>query len=434
MYDKLMFGFQESLVPDDYMIATYYMEIGKDADAVKFAQAIAAEQSSGTWIDVPYNTENVRAKHSAVVVGLYEVPAYDRELPKDIDCRRFIMKMAYPVINVGDSLSMIHTTAIGNISGGKMKLVDMEFPESYMKQFKGPKFGIKGIRDILGVPERPLVLNMIKPDVGWSPKQGAEMAYSAYSGGVDIIKDDELVAADTSFCPLTDRVKAIMEVLHKAEEETGEKKIYTPNITDRVDRLKDNAYRAIEAGANGLMVNIYTVGYTAFQMLAEDPNIQVPILAHPDYAAATFSAPDTGVASYLMMGKFVRMSGADIMIYSTHFGKISIMRDRYIQTAQALRYPLYHIKDAFPGPGGGMYQGIVPQTMEDLGNDCIIAAGGAIHGHPMGADAGAKSMRQAIDSVMKKVPIREYAKDKPELNKAIELWGANDKTLFDMKA
>ena len=124
------------------------MEINKNADALKFAQAIAAEQSSGTWIDVPYNTDNVRRKHSAVVIGLYEVPAYDRELPADIDSRRFIFKVAYPSINIGNCLPMLLTTAIGNISGAKMKLVDVEFPKSYTSHFKGPKFGIEGMRKL----------------------------------------------------------------------------------------------------------------------------------------------------------------------------------------------------------------------------------------------------------------------------------------------
>jgi 2,3-diketo-5-methylthiopentyl-1-phosphate enolase len=344
------------------------------------------------------------------------------------------MKMAFPIRNLGDSIPMLHTAAIGNISGAKMKLVDLEFPKSYTDQFKGPKFGIRGVRDILGVPERPLVLNMIKPDVGWSPKEGAEMAYQAFSGGVDIIKDDELVPANPDFCPLEDRVKAIMAVAAKAEEETGEKKLYTPNITDSVSRIRDNAYRAREAGANALMLNVYTAGYSAMQMLAEDPNLDIPILAHPDYAAAVFSAPDTGVASYLMMGKLVRLSGADIMIYSTHFGKIPIMRDRYIQTAQALRHRFHDIKDTFPGPGGGMYQGIVRQTVDDLGNDCIVAAGGAIHGHPMGARGGAKAMRRAVDAAVSGVGLGEAARDCEELKVALELWGADDKDLFDMKA
>ena len=278
------------------------------------------------------------------------------------------------------------------------------------------------------------MLNMIKPDVGWSPEEGAKMAYEAYSGGVDIIKDDELVPADQDFCPLDKRVKSIMKVLRQAEEETGEKKIYTPNITDSVNKLRDNAYKALDAGANGLMINIFVVGFSAFQMIAEDPQINVPVLAHPDFAAAIFSAPDTGVASYLMQGKLVRLSGADMMIYSTHFGKIPLMRDRYIQTAQALRYDFHHIKTSFPGPGGGMYQGIVKQTIDDLGIDCIIAAGGAIHGHAMGAAAGARSMRQAVDAAVQNVSIFEAAKEHEELACAVKAWGVADKELFDMKA
>ena len=103
------------------------------------------------------------------------------------------------------------STVLGNISSsGEVKLVDLEFPQSFLKHFKGPKFGVQGIRDLLGVYDRPLLNNMIKPCIGLTPEKTAELAYEAAVGGVDIIKDDELVC-DPPYCPLVDRVKAVME-------------------------------------------------------------------------------------------------------------------------------------------------------------------------------------------------------------------------------
>ena len=136
---------------------------------------------------------------------------------------------------------------IGNISSsGKVKLLDLSFPESFLGQFKGPKFGVNGIRELLGVWDRPLLNNMIKPCTGLDPEETAKLAYEAAVGGVDIIKDDELVA-DAPHCPLEQRVKAVMEAVKRADEVKGEKTLYAFNITDRVDKLRDNARRAIDA-------------------------------------------------------------------------------------------------------------------------------------------------------------------------------------------
>ncbi len=434
-YDPIMFTCMEGLDLEEHMIATYYMRAEMPVEVVKFAQAIAAEQATGTWLNVPFETPEVRKKHAAKVMGIYEVPAYDRELPKDLKYRDFIIKIAFPSVNIGNNFPMIFTTLIGNISAGRIKLVDIEFSQKYLKNFSGPKFGIEGLRKYLDIKERPLTLAMIKPDVGWTPEQGGIMAYDAFKGGIDIVKDDELVVGDSDFCPLVGRVQKIMEAAKRAEEETGEKKMYTPNITDDIIRLKDNAYRALDAGANALMINTYVVGFSAFRMIAEDPNINVPILSHPDYAAAQSYAPDTGVAIYLLWGKLVRMAGADLAVTTNYHGKIPVMKDRYIQSCIALTVPFGNIRPCFPAPGGGVYPGIIPETIEEIGKNVILAAGGAVHGHPLGGVAGGKAMRQAIDAVMEGVNLREYAKDKPELEAAIKAWGiSNEKEdLFDMK-
>ncbi|MFZ7134629.1 MAG: RuBisCO large subunit C-terminal-like domain-containing protein [Eubacteriales bacterium] len=434
-FDPIMFNCMEGLDIEEHIIATYYMRAEMPVEFVKFAQAIAAEQATGTWIDVPFETGDVRKRHAAKVVGMYEVPAYDRELPKDLKFRDFVIKIAFPSINIGNNFPMIFTTLIGNISAGRIKLVDIEFPRKYLAKFKGPSFGVEGLRDYLNIPKRPITLNMIKPDVGWTPEQGGIMAHDAFLGGIDIVKDDELVVGDSDFCPLEKRVKSIMEAAKDAEEKTGEKKMYTPNITDDISRLKDNAYRAIDAGANALMINTYTVGFSAFRFISEDPNIQVPILSHPDYAAAQSYSQDTGTAIYLLWGKLVRMAGADLVVTTNYHGKIPVMKDRYIQSCIQLTMPFADIKPCFPAPGGGLYQGIVPETIEEIGNDVILAAGGAVHGHPDGAVAGGRSFRQAIDAVMEGVSLREYAKEHKELQRAIDAWGiSNEKDdLFDMK-
>ena len=297
------FAFPEVCLEKDYMIATYFVESATQ-DVVKYAAAVADEQTTGTWIEVPGETNDIKLKFGGKVVGIFEVPDYEFEVPKDVEERKFIIQIAYPMSNFNPQIPMLLTTVIGNIANaGKLKLLDLNFPRKFVEGFKGPKFGIEGLRQLLDIPERPFVNNMIKPCTGWSPAEGAAMSYEVARGGVDIIKDDELIAADLAFCPLVDRVKAIMPVLKKAYEETGEKTLYTVNITDNVWQMKEHAKRAIDAGANALMINFYTVGFSAAQAITSDPEINVPVLAHVDFSGAMFGSPWHGMSSALLMGK-----------------------------------------------------------------------------------------------------------------------------------
>lgn len=428
------FAFPEVCLDKEYMIATYFVESATQ-DVVKYAAAVADEQTTGTWIEVPGETNDIKLKFGGKVVGIFEVPDYEFEVPKSVEERRFIIQIAYPMSNFNPQIPMLLTTVIGNIANaGKLKLLDLNFPRRFVEGFKGPKFGIEGLRKLLDIPERPFVNNMIKPCTGWCPAEGASMSYEVARGGVDIIKDDELIAADMAFCPLADRVKAIMPVLKKAYEETGEKTLYTVNITDDVWRMKEHAKRAIDAGANALMINFYTVGFSAAQAITSDPEIDVPVLAHVDFSGAMFGSPWHGMSSALLMGKLARMAGADMAIITSPYGKFPVVRSKYLMQVNNARMELFGMKKMMPMISGGSTQGSVPKIMNELGNDCTIAAGGAIHGHPMGAYAGAVSMRQAIDACMKGVTLKEYAKDHQELAAIIDTFAKDDVSdLFDLK-
>lgn len=205
--DPIIMQLPEGIDAERFVIATYYCAAKPTTNMVKFAAALAIEQTCGTWLKVPGETPEVRERAIGRVVGVYEAPAYQIGIPSDVKERQFIVRIAYPWQNFGTQFSMMLSTVIGNISSsGKVKLIDLEFPSSFLKGFKGPKFGVEGIRDLLGVHNRPLLNNMIKPCIGLTPEKTAELAYEAAVGGVDVIKDDELVC-DPPFCRLEDRVK-----------------------------------------------------------------------------------------------------------------------------------------------------------------------------------------------------------------------------------
>jgi 2,3-diketo-5-methylthiopentyl-1-phosphate enolase len=407
---------------DDYVIGTYLVSYSAALPIPIIAPMLAVEQSTGTWVPVPGETLDVRCQHIAKVIGVYEVPDYEFAVPPNLQTRQWFVQIAYPEVNIGEQIPMLLTTVVGNISmGGDIKLVDIRFPKKFVAGFKGPKFGIEGIRKILGVKKRPLLNNMIKPCTGYRLKIGADLFRKAALGGCDIIKDDELIA-DASFNSALGRVKRYMQIEKQVYEEKGEHTLYTVNITDKIPNVFENAKRAAELGCNALMINYLAVGFPVMQALAEDPSINVPILAHMDVAGALYMSPWHGLSSHLVLGKLPRLAGADIVVIPAPYGKAPVIDYKFRNVARNLAFPLYHLKPTFPMASGGITPSMVPTVMAALGNDIVIGSGGGIHAHPKGPVAGGKAFRQAIDATMKGIPLSEYAKDHEELAISLKEW------------
>ena len=212
--------------------------------------------------------------------------------------------------------------------------------------------------------------------------------------------------------------------------------MYAFNITAPALQMRENMYKAIEAGANALMVNYASVGLDTVRLITEDPNVNVPVLAHSDYTGAQYESPWSGLSATLIGAKMPRLAGLDMIIGLTPYGKFPMMMDTFVNMGLQMLAPMRHIKPVFPMPGGGTTQGHIEDVVKKFGNDVMIAAGGAIHGHPMGPAAGARAFRQGIDAVCKGRSLAEAAKEHEELGAAVECWGiyTEDKTgLFDLK-
>ncbi len=422
--DNFLSPIPESLAPDEYVVATYLLGAPPDADIHRRAVALALEQTTGTWTQVPFETEAIRRQSSGRVVSIYSVPDFEAASAVPYDSLRwYLLRIGFPWINFYDNIPLLLSSVIGNISAMvNLKLLDLEFPQTFISQFKGPKFGIQGIRDLLGVQERPLLNNMIKPCTGFKPDVGAEILYEAAVGGVDWVKDDELLGGSPAFSPVSERVARYMEAAERADQEKGEKTLYTVNITDESYRLREHALRAIEAGANALMIDIFTTGFSGCRMLAEDPEINVPIAAHTAFSGAISSSATSGMSS-IVGAKLSRICGADFYLDYVPSVKFGGIQEKFLRIKQVCSSPFYHLKSVMTHAGGGVTPGTVPYIMNLLGTDVAIGAGGGIHGHPMGARAGARAMRRAIDAVMEDTPLGEAAEEFEELRTALEAWG-----------
>jgi 2,3-diketo-5-methylthiopentyl-1-phosphate enolase len=416
------FAMPESLEYREFVIATYLYRTSAGVDINRAASDLAEMQSTGTWVALERETEAIRERHGARVVAIWEVPEADDGAPPDRDLREWVVQIAYPNHNIGAQIPLLLATVYGECaSAGEIKLIDLHLPEAFVAAFKGPKFGLDGIRQLVGATDRPLLVTMLKPALGLTPRESAEVFYQAAIGGSDAVKDDELLVSNPS-SHFLDRVREHERAAQDAFDATGHRTLYFVNITDRPDRLVQNAYRAIEAGASALMVDYLTVGISALSMLADDPAIAVPILGHLAFAGAMSAAPRNGVGPHLVLGKLPRLAGADTVVYPSPYGTLRFSRSEHLRLARTMTDPFHEIRPMLPTPGGGLHAGIVPRLSSDLGIDYAVGAGGAVHGHPMGAAAGAKAIRQAIDATVRGLSLDDVRGDHPELAAALDIW------------
>lgn len=412
----------EAIRHEDYLLATYFLELDASVDVMAKSKAFAVGQTIGTWVEVPGVTDEMRERHSGRVVSVIQVPPIDVDGPEPPKRLGYLLTIALPTVNFGANFPMMFTTLLGNDASTSVtaKLVDLQLPDGFAEQFGGPRFGRDGLRDLVGVHDRPLLLNMIKPCTGLTPEAGAAIFREVAMGGIDLIKDDELLG-NPPFSPIADRVKAYTQAARQAFEETGHQTVYVCNVTDSPERVLDNARRAVDAGARAVMVTYATVGYGAVQSLAAE--IGVPILGHFAGSAVYYEGPASGTTAALASGLFPRLAGCDFVLMTTPFGGYPLRRLAYIQIAQAISLDRPGIKPAMPIIGGGVHPGAVKRYMDDLGTDIVLGAGGSIAGHPQGPGAGVRAFHQAITAVQEGTDLRDAAREHTELGAAIALWG-----------
>ncbi len=417
----------EEAFEGDYIIATYfYSSRVAGEDVYEKAQSFAVGQTIGTWVPIPGITPQMKKQYGGKLVSIYDIPP--AELTTDEpELSSHIIQIAFPDENFSPQFPMMFTTLMGNdvSTSAQVKLIDIKFSGKYLKAFKGPRFGIDGIYNYLGIQKRrPIVLNMIKPCLGYSPSEGAKIFREIALGGVDIIKDDELLA-DTSYSSIVDRVKAYNGAAKEVKVITGHKTVYCVNITDRLDKCLENAFRAIDAGAEMLMINFIASGLSTLQALSEDSRVNIPVVGHYASAGSITESCNTGISTPLILGKLARMAGADIVLFSSPYSSYPFLKRRYKQIADMHRLALGKLQTTMPAIGGGVHPGSAEKIVKDLGKEIILAVGGAILGHPNGPAEGAKAMMQAAETLGQGISLYEIARKKgyESLKISLDKWG-----------
>lgn len=416
--------------------ARYWIETAFPLDEA--AEVLAGEQSSGTFVKVPGETEELRERHAARVENISELPSVDvpslpgAGMPKSSNgrpiYRRAEVLVSWPLENLGPSLPNLMATVAGNLFELKqfsgLKLLDLDLPDAFRKAYPGPQFGISGTRELSGVKTLPLIGTIIKPSVGLNPEQTAKIVSQLAEGGIDFIKDDEL-QSDGPHCPISERISAVMKVINRHADRTGKKVTYAFNISGEIDEMLRRHDEVAAAGGTCVMVSVNGVGLTGVSRLRR--HSRLPIHAHRNGWGMFDRSPALGM-SYLAYQKFWRVAGVDHMHVNGLRNKFCESDESVIASARECLTPM------FPPPENGyeimpvFSSGQSAKQAEDTykllqSTDLIFACGGGVMAHPGGIGAGIRSIRSAWEAAVAGVPLGQAAAKNQDLQQALEMFG-----------
>jgi ribulose-bisphosphate carboxylase large chain len=414
----------------DYLIETAF-------DPRRAADAMAGEQSSGTFVAIPGETPELKARSAARVetVDLLDDWVEAAALPgaaspKDTGLpryRRARVTLSWPLENIGPSLPNVVSTIAGNLFELKqfsgLRIVDLRLPDAFADKYPGPRFGVSGTRRLAAVENGPIIGTIVKPSIGLRPQETADLVSALCLSGIDFIKDDEL-QSDGPGCTFDARVRTVMRAIDVHADRTGKKVMFAFNLTGEIDEMRRRHDLVLSLGGTCVMASINSVGLAGMIELGRFS--ELPIHAHRNGWGALSRAPLLGW-SYVAWQKLWRLAGADHMHVNGLSNKFSEPDDSVIASARECLTPMFAGKPCTVMPvfSSGQSAKQVAGTYAALGTtDLIYAAGGGIMGHPDGLAAGVASLHEAWEAATRGIPLQEHARTHPSLAKALQAYSA----------
>jgi ribulose 1,5-bisphosphate carboxylase large subunit-like protein len=413
------------------IVVTYRIETTGSIEAM--ADKIASDQSTGTFVPVPGETPELKARVAARVLAIRplddaERPSWPEASPGHGPIRRADVDIAFPLDAIGTDLSALMTIAVGGIFSIRgmtgLRVVNLKLPQEYQAAYPGPQFGLPGSRKLTGVYDRPIIGTIVKPALGLRPHETAELVGELIGSGVDFIKDDEKLMSP-AYSPLSERVAAIMPKILDHEQKTGKKVMYAFGIsaTDP-DAMMRNHDLVLEAGGNCAVVNINSIGMGGMAFLRKRSGLVLH--AHRNGLDALTRHPGVGF-DFKVWQQFWRLLGVDQFQINGIGVKYWEPDDSFVESFKAVTTPLFDQSDcALPVAGSGQWGGQAPETYRRTGRttDLLYLCGGGIVSHPGGPAAGVRAVQQAWAAAVADIPLETYARDHPELAASIQKFGS----------
>lgn len=419
-------------MPTAPIIARYLIETPRPVEQA--AEMIAGEQSSGTFLPVPGETEELKARARAKVIDIKHLETVEN--PSLRGCRvpggqsgkptyqRAEITIEFPYDNVGANIPTLLATVCGNLyelaEHSGCKLLDLQLPGAFADRYPGPQFGTEGTRRLCGVFDRPIIGTIVKPSVGLSPEQTAQLVRELGEAGIDFVKDDELMA-DPPHSPLQQRVRCVMDQINRLADTTGRKIMYAFNISDEIDAMRRHHDCVLDAGGTCVMVSLNHVGFAGVSALRA--HSQLPIHGHRNGWGMYTRHPLLGI-EFTAYQKLWRTVGVDHLHVNGLRNKFWESDDSVVRSITALQQPLFGGYWAMPVVSSGQWGGQAVETYRRTKTlDLMYVAGGGIMAHPLGPAAGLRGIQQAWEAAAQGIELDAYASTHAELRATIEKFG-----------
>ncbi|MDD5699634.1 MAG: RuBisCO large subunit C-terminal-like domain-containing protein [Candidatus Nanoarchaeia archaeon] len=405
--------FQPEADKKSHIIATYFL---RSQNLLKAAKGVAIGQSIGNPdIRTGRDSAEIFRNNLAKILGT----------PYDFNGQtEGTVRIAYPLANLGEGDGI--TQLLCTLMGGQMdidmiescQLRDIQLPSDYLKQYQGPKFGMHEIKRRTRAVDRPLLGGIVKPKTGITVSQIEGLVEELLMGGVDFIKEDEILG-NPKICPFYERVPKVVGLVRRYEDIQEREIFYTPCINADFPEFLRRAEFASSAGARAVHLNFHA-GLGAYKTL-RDADLETAIFFQKSGDKVLTSRNNTYSISWPVICKLARISGCDFIHAGMWGGYLSDSLEDLSATMNILRngkdYPA-----TIPALSCGSHPGLVDTTRYHFGDNLMMNVGGAMQGHPLGTEAGARAMRQAMAKPLKE-DMFGYMQGKPELKAAIEEWG-----------
>ncbi|MFC4354256.1 ribulose-bisphosphate carboxylase large subunit family protein [Chryseomicrobium palamuruense] len=406
------------------VVATYLIESAFDLHEV--AQVMAGEQSTGTFVKLPGETESLHKHHAAKIISVKQISEVDNpSLPYGLSSnngyRQAEVIIEYPITNFGYSLPNLITTVAGNLFELReltgIRLIDFTVPTVFQEKYPAGRFGISGTRHLAGVHERPLFGTIIKPSVGLPKDEYRKMIREFAEAGIDFIKDDELTGNPLYFS-FQDRVEIAMEEINRVAMKTGKKTMYAFNITDEIDQMRRNHDWVVQHEGTCVMVSINSVGYGAVRHLAN--YTELPIHGHRNQWGAMTRHPMLGM-SFTAYQKICRLAGVDQLHTNGLDSKFAEPNVQVVKSINDCLAPIFADDAVMPVLSSAQWAGSAHPTYRAVGStDLLHLAGGGIIAHPNGIRAGVDSFVESWEAAVAGIPFEQLVKESPVVRAAYE--------------